>query len=144
MVLALLLAGWAAAAPSAPIIPCSVPGRADAHCSWTKERGWAYLDRSGKVIVGGVAAFDNGPAAFHDGLVRVERGGKCGFADASGRLVIKPLWSGCLDFDGGVARVCKGCAQSCDGGDCEHKSLKGGVWTCLDTRGRKKACPPPR
>lgn len=55
--------------------------------AWTRlpEGDWAYFDRTGRVAVRYVAMMDNGPSAFHNGLVRVTRDKKWGLADSHGR-----------------------------------------------------------
>jgi hypothetical protein len=86
-----------------------------------------------------VPAVDNGPAEYHDERVRVERGGKCGYADPFGKLIVEAVWDGCQDFDDdGKAKVCKGCKPEREG---EHTALKGGEWSCIDPRGRAVDCP---
>lgn len=110
---------------------------------YSKQTGWVYLDRSGAVVVENVAPYDNGPDAFHDGLVRVERGGKCGYADKTGRQVAPAMYDGCFPFENARGRVCVKCRKECDGKDCEHRSLKGGEWFCLDASGRRAACAKP-
>jgi len=49
---------------------------------------WMYARRSGEIVITNVAPFDNGPDEFHDGMVRVSKHGKFGFADRSGKLRI--------------------------------------------------------
>jgi hypothetical protein len=108
---------------------------------YARGRGWMYADRTGRVVVDNVAAYDNGPESFHDGLVRVERGHKCGFSDKTGATVVPVIYDGCRNFEKGAARVCSKCRLACDDKDCEHRSLKGGEWLCVDKSGRRVACP---
>lgn len=110
---------------------------------YSKDTGWVYLDRSGAVVVENVMPYDNGPDAFRDGVVRVERGGKCGYADKAGRQVSPAMYDGCFPFEGSRGKVCVKCRKECDDKDCEHRSLKGGEWFCLDASGRRAACPKP-
>ena len=109
---------------------------------WNQDFGWMYLDKKGKVIITGVSVMDNGPDDFHDGLVRIERQGKCGFADREGRTAIPPAYDGCLDFDNAAARVCLKCRSECADKGCEHHSFKGGDWLCINTSGDRVACAP--
>lgn len=109
---------------------------------WSKGLGWMYANEKGKVLIEGVAAMDNGPDEFHDGLVRVERKGKCGFADRRGKLVVPPAYDGCLNFESKVARVCVKCRSECADKDCEHRELKGGDWFCLNPYGSRVGCAP--
>ncbi|MBI5238962.1 MAG: WG repeat-containing protein [Elusimicrobia bacterium] len=109
---------------------------------WSKDTGWMYIDKAGKVLIAGVAAMDNGPDGFHDGLVRFEQQGRCGYANRRGKAVIAPAYDGCLNFINGIARACLRCKNVCAGQDCEHRTLAGGEWVCLDTTGRRVACIP--
>jgi hypothetical protein len=103
------------------------------------KEGWMYLNRRGMVVVRGVPTMDNGPDAFHDGLVRVVRNKKYGFANRSGQLVIPPIYDGALNFEKGKAKVCKECESKCADGDCEHHFFSGGEWLQIDTHGNTVA-----
>jgi hypothetical protein len=97
--------------------------------------GWMYVNRRGKVVITGVATFDNGPDEFHDGLVRVVRNHKYGFADQHGNMVIPARYNGALPFDKGRAKVCLGCVQKCADDACEHHIVSDGEWFFLNTQG---------
>lgn len=101
--------------------------------------GWMYVDRRGKVVVAGVALFDNGADPWKNGRVRIRRGDKWGFADPRGREVIPPVYDGALPFEKGRARVCRGCRQTCADPGCEIHLFVGGEWLCIDPRGRPAA-----
>lgn len=101
---------------------------------YTREDGWMYVNHRGRVIVSGVAAMDNWADGFHDGLVRVLKNGKYGFANPKGMIVIPPAYDGALNFENGTAKVCRSC--HCDNRDAEHCALTGGEWFRIDTRGR--------
>jgi hypothetical protein len=97
--------------------------------------GWMYVSRRGIVVVRGVPTMDNGPDSFHDGLVRVVRNKRYGFANRKGQLVIPLTYDGAMNFEKGKAKVCKGCESKCAGGDCEHHVFSGGEWLQIDTHG---------
>ena len=78
---------------------------------------------------------DNGADSFHDGLVRIVRNGKYGFANRRGQVVIPPIYDGALNFEKGRAEACKGCQSKCDDRDCEHHSFAGGEWFRINTKG---------
>jgi WG repeat protein len=101
--------------------------------SESEPKGWMYVDRKGRVVVTGVAAFDNGADTFHDGLVRVARENRFGYANRAGTLVIPAIYDGAFNFENGTAVVCRECKNQCEG---EHCSLIGGQWLRVDTRGR--------
>ena len=50
-----------------------------------------YVSRKGKVVIWGVPVMDNGADSFHDGLVRIVRNGKYGFANRGGEVVIPAI-----------------------------------------------------
>ena len=97
--------------------------------------GWMYVSRRGMVIVQGVPATDNGPDSFHDGLVRIVRNTKYGFADRTGRILIPPTYDGAMNFEAGKAKVCNGCHSKCADHDCEHHVFAGGEWFQIDAKG---------
>jgi hypothetical protein len=93
----------------------------------SQKDGWMYVSRSGIVVVQGVPTMDNGPDSFHDGLVRVIKDGKYGFANRAGQIVILPIYDGAGNFENGTAKVCKGCKSECVGA-CEYHFFAGGEW----------------
>ena len=95
--------------------------------------GWMYVNKRGIVVVWGVPTFDNWADEFHNGLVRVLRNGKYGYANRNGTLVIHPEYEGALSFDKGTAVVCRQCRTATDG---EHSWFKGGNWFRIDTAGK--------
>lgn len=98
--------------------------------------GWAWVRRDGATLE--VPAFDNGPDAFSEGLVRTRRGGKIGFADRSFRTVIAARFDFAWPFEKERALVCIGCAPSRSGpGAQEHASVSGGTWGYVDRSGRE-------
>lgn len=98
--------------------------------------GWVYVNRKGRVVIKGVAEMDNGADWFHNGLVRIFRNGKYGFANRRGQVVISPVYDGASNFEKGLARVCKGCEIKCtDRPDCEYRVFAGGHWFQIDTKG---------
>jgi len=97
------------------------------------EKGWAYIDRTGKVLVHPFL-FDNGPDEFHEGLARCVEDGKVGFFDKHGRIVIPPRFSFAEPFSGGRAKVCFDCVKVSDG---EHSRYEGKRWGWIDRKGRE-------
>jgi hypothetical protein len=102
---------------------------------WSRKLGWMYVDRKGKVVIGGVPSIDSGPDSFHDGLVRIVKNGKYGFANRRGKIVVAAIYDGALNFDRGRATVCKGCRSKCAEPDCEHHFFAGGEWLQINTTG---------
>jgi hypothetical protein len=98
--------------------------------------GWVYVRRGGATLE--VLAFDNGPDDFSEGLVRIRRNGKIGYADRSFRTVIAPRFDFGWPFEKGRALVCLGCAPSeHDTGKEDHSPVSGGKWGYIDPKGRE-------
>jgi WG containing repeat len=96
------------------------------------KRGWMYVSRTGRVVVSGVPVMDNWADSFHEGLVRIVRNGRYGFANRRGQIVIPPVYDGAMNFEKGRAAVCKGCTDTCVG---EYHLFKGGEWFQINTKG---------
>lgn len=97
------------------------------------KQGWAYIDRTGKVLVRPFI-FDNGPDEFRGGRARMVERGKVGFFDKFGRVVIKPRFDFAGYFADGLAAVCTGCRS--EKADAEHSITVGGRWGYIDRTGR--------
>jgi WG containing repeat len=108
------------------------------------EEGWMYVNREGRIVIDGVPVMDNGADWFHDGLVRIVRNGKYGFANRRGQIVVLPIYDGALNFEKGRAEVCKGCKSKCDDPDCEYHSFAGGEWFQIDVKGTVLTRLPPQ
>jgi len=93
--------------------------------------GWAYIDGKGRVVVRPFL-FDNAPDEFRDGLARFVEGGKFGFFDQRGRIVIPAKFDFADRFTNGRAVVCQGCQRMQDG---EHWSVVGGTRFYIDKKG---------
>ena len=85
-----------------------------------------------------VAGVEGHAVEFHEDLApsprRVGHGFKVGYIDKNLDLVIPARWDGGLDFSDGRAQVCRGCHVVRDG---DFAELRGGLWGCIDTRGRE-------
>lgn len=103
---------------------------------YSPAQGWMYADRSGKIVVKGVPAVDNGADSFHDGLVRFIKDGKYGFANRKGRIAVPPIYDGAMSFAQGRAEVCNHCQNRCADAGCEHHIFAGGERLVIDTNGR--------
>jgi hypothetical protein len=101
----------------------------------SKKTAWMYVTRKGRVIISGVPAIDNRADSFHDGLVRFVRKGKYGFANPSGQVIVPPIYDGAMNFDKGVAEVCKGCTNGCVSPGCEYHMFRGGEWFRINIKG---------
>jgi len=95
------------------------------------DTGWAYIDAKGHTLLRPFV-FDNGPDDFREGLARFTSGGKIGFFNRSGKIVIKARFAFARPFSEGLAAVCEGCREEVVG---EHRQLRGGKWGFIDRKG---------
>jgi hypothetical protein len=91
------------------------------------------IDRQGRELFE-VMWYDNGPDYFADGLIRIIKNGKIGYADDKGRMVIAPQFQCALPFANGRARVALTCKTVLEG---EHSRWESDDWFYIDKEGRK-------
>ena len=96
------------------------------------EKGWAYIDPSGHVLIRPYV-IDNGPDDFKEGLARFRTKGIFGFFNESGTVVIKPQFDFAGPFQNGRAPVCEGCREEREG---EYTWFTGGRWGFIDIMGK--------
>jgi hypothetical protein len=94
-------------------------------------QGWAYIDPTGQVVIRPVVV-DNGPDYFEEGLARFRTGGKIGFFDKRGKVVIQAKYAFARPFSEGLAAVCDYCREV---REAEHAAMVGGKWGFINTRG---------
>ena len=95
------------------------------------DSGWAYIDATGRVVIRPLP-YDNGPDPFQEGVARFTAGGKVGFCDRRGRIVIPAKFDWAGQFSQGRAVVCEDCRPVQEG---EHTLQKGGRWGYIDRTG---------
>ncbi len=96
------------------------------------DTSWAYIDTTGKVVVRPYV-YDNGPDYFSQDLARYTDGGKIGFFNPKGQIVIPARFDFALPFHEGLAAFCQGCAMAASDG---HQSVSGGKWGYVDQNGQ--------
>ncbi len=101
------------------------------------EEGWAYFDRTGRILVHHVATMDNGADEPRHGTVRVTAGGKWGLATISGRALTPLRYDGMVYAEHGFS-ACLGCHSATEG---EHSVFVEGTWTELGFDGKPLAEP---
>lgn len=99
-----------------------------------KDQGMVAVNRKKEVIFEAYI-FDNGPDYVNEGLFRIVRNGKIGFADESGRVIIEALYSCAYPFENGKAKVALNCETIQD--DLEHSSWESNEWFYIDRNGKK-------
>jgi hypothetical protein len=80
--------------------------------------------------------FDNGPDWLKDGLFRIVRSGKIGYADKNGTVIIEPKYECAEPFDKGVASVAFDCTHVQNTNISEHSAMVSGSWHCIDKKGK--------
>ncbi len=96
------------------------------------EMGFVAIDRNEQIMYE-VLAYDNGPDYVSDGLFRIVKDDKIGFANAeTGAVVIESRFRFAEPFFRGTSWVCDNCDKVYDG---EHYSYLGNDWYLLDTAG---------
>lgn len=65
---------------------------------------WIAINRDEKILYE-VINYDNGPDYFSDGLVRVKRNNKMGFANDKGKVLIPCIYDYAWPFENGVSKV---------------------------------------
>ncbi len=81
--------------------------------------------------------FDNGPDWLEDGLFRIVRNGKIGYADKNGVIVIEPKFECADKFENGKASVALECKLVKDEYDSEHSRMESDSWFYIDKKGNK-------
>ncbi len=100
------------------------------------DSGLVAIDRQGQVKYH-VFQFDNGPDQVAEGLFRIQRADKIGYADAlSGEIVIAPQFACAYPFADGLAKVSNDCQIETDG---EYSSWISNSWYSIDRGGKKTA-----
>ena len=78
--------------------------------------------------------FDNGPEPFNEGLTRIFRDGKMGYANNYGQVVIPCIYDYAKWFDKGVAEVTFSANIYLDAE--EHRQVESDEWFKIDKKGQ--------
>lgn len=78
--------------------------------------------------------FDNGPDYVKNGLFRIKRNGKIGYANNIGKIVIEPQFDCASSFENEKAKVTFDCELKKDG---EYSSMQSENWFYIDKTGNK-------
>jgi hypothetical protein len=92
------------------------------------------IDQNEKVLFD-IVIFDNGPDYFNEGLTRVLRNGKMGYANQYGEIAIPCLYDFANWFENGKAKVTFDAIKSFDLD--EHSSVASDEWFWIDKNGKK-------
>lgn len=92
------------------------------------------IDRGCRVLFD-LVWFENGPDYFHEGLTRVLRNGKMGFANEKGEIVIPCQYAYARWFQNGSAQVTFEAKQYIDVD--EHLRVESNSWFVIDKQGNR-------
>ena len=81
-----------------------------------------------------VFRFDNGPDYVKEGLFRIIKDGKIGYANQKGEVVIKPQFDCAFPFKNGQAKVSNNCTSIDEG---EHNRWESNEWFFIDHNGKQ-------
>lgn len=81
-----------------------------------------------------LVTFDNGPDYFEEGLVRVKRDDKMGFANQYGQIVIPCAYAYAWPFEEGKAKVALNATAIKDG---EYTRMESEEWFYIDKKGQQ-------
>ena len=99
-----------------------------------KDVGFVAINRKEEVLYQ-ILTYDNGPDYAADGLFRIIKNNKIGYADPlTGEIKIKPQFGCAFPFDEGRAKVSEDCTTKIDG---EHKIWQSNYWFYIDKHGIK-------
>lgn len=95
---------------------------------------WIAIDRNQNILFE-LVSFENGPDIFHEGLVRVIRNRKMGFANQYGQIVIPCIYDYVWWFENGIAQVTlkSKIVKEKHG---EHESVVSDQWFFIDKNGK--------
>ncbi len=101
----------------------------------TQKKGKAIgIDRNERELFE-VFWFDNGPDPVAEGLFRIVREGKIGYANKQGEVVIAPQYACAFPFQDGKAKVAYQCETISEG---EHFRWESQAWIQIDKQGTKR------
>jgi len=100
---------------------------------YSAETGWMAIDNKGDKLFD-VYTFDNGPDYESEGLFRILKNNKMGFANSEGKIIIEPAFDFVYPFEDGKAKFGVSCKKTSDG---EHEQIDCLEWYFIDKQGRK-------
>lgn len=117
---------------SSPAAPTTTTTTTALTMEQTADGKWVIMDGP-KTALYEVFIFDNGPDYPAEGLIRVVKNGKIGYADASTyAIVIEPQFDCAYPFENGKAKVSNQCRTVKDG---EHSVWESEAWQYVDKKG---------
>jgi hypothetical protein len=98
----------------------------------TNDNKWVVIDRQENILYE-IFSFDNGPDYPSEGLFRIVKDNKIGFANASTyAVIISPQFDCAFPFENGKAKVSNNCTKKTDG---EYSEWTSNTWEYVDKKG---------
>lgn len=98
-----------------------------------KNQKWVLINEQSTVLYD-VFIYDNGPDTPADGLYRIVKDGKIGYADAStNAIVIEPQYDCAYPFENGKAKVSTNCKTIQEG---DHTIWESEDWQFIDKKAK--------
>lgn len=98
------------------------------------KEGFVAIDRNENVLYN-IFPFDNGPDYLSDGLYRIIKNGKIGYADANFSVKIQPQYGCAFPFKNGVAKVSHDCKTISDKPNSEYHIWVSDKWFYINKHG---------
>ncbi len=92
------------------------------------------IDRNQRVLFD-LVMFDNGPEPFSEGLTRILRNGRMGYANEYGQIVIPCIYDYATHFENGKAQVTFDAVEYNDID--EHRRVESDEWLEIDREGKR-------
>ncbi|WP_282038743.1 WG repeat-containing protein [Saccharicrinis aurantiacus] len=92
------------------------------------------IDRNQNVLFD-IVIFDNGPESFNEGLLRVIRNGKMGYANRYGQIIIPCIYDYAKWFENGLAEVTFKATEYFDMD--EHRRVESNEWFIINKKGNR-------
>ncbi len=98
------------------------------------DSGYVLINRNGEKMYS-IYSYDNGPDSTSEGVYRIIKDGKIGYADSlTSKIIIEPQYDCAYPFENGKAKVSKDCKISIEN---EHIIWESKKWFFIDKKGRK-------
>jgi hypothetical protein len=98
-------------------------------------RGWIGINKAQKILFD-IFPFDNGPDYPSDGLFRIIKNNRIGFANLNGDIVIKPQFGCAFPFNKGIAKVSVNCKTVAHDKYNEHHRWTSNTWFYINKLGK--------
>jgi len=100
----------------------------------THEASYLGIDVKGNILFE-IYPFDNGPDYEQEGLFRIQKDGKIGYANMDGEIIIQPQFACAFPFEDGKAKVALACEEVFD--EDEYTTVHSDEWFYINTKGDK-------